>query len=41
MFTGFTPSDFTDTTGRCDQSQDDRGEEHQDVNLNEDANVKE
>ena len=41
MSTGFTPRDFTDTTGRCDQSQDDRGEEHQDVNVNKDVNVNE
>ena len=33
--TGFTPRDFTDTTEEVWPSQDDRGEEHQDLNMNE------
>ena len=41
MPTGFTPRNFTDTTGRCDPSQDDRGEEHQGVNVKQDVNVNE
>ena len=41
MPTGFTPRNFTDTTGRCDPSQDGRGEEHQGVNVSQDVNVNE
>ena len=41
MPTGFTPRNFTDTTGRCDPSQDGRGEEHQGVNVRQNANVNE
>ena len=41
MPTGFTPRNFTDTTGRCDPSQDGRGEEHQGVNVKQDVNVNE
>ena len=41
MPTGFTPRNFTDTTGRCDPSQDERGEEHQGVNLKQGVNVNE
>ena len=38
MPTGFTPRNLTDTTGRCDPSQDGRGEEHQGVNVSQDVN---
>ena len=41
MPTGFTPRNFTDTTGRCDPSQDGRGEEHQGVNVRQNVNVNE
>ena len=30
------PPDFTDTTERCDQAQDDRGERHRDLEEHQD-----
>ena len=37
----FTPGNFTDLTERCDQAQDDRGKEHQDLEEHQDAQLQE